>query len=458
MKVAWKPLAGAGLAALAVGAVFWIRPVVRTGTGLTAHNICAATFTSGLSSEATFNELVKPMVGRVARLLRYRVDWRGKAVRASLAGGVGSVEAVYTQGYGCRLIIDRRLKSPSPVAPRPPSPPDGFAPGAVVAPSNPILKAALDQEFAETPGKPPRYVKAVVIVKNGHVVAERYAPGFGVNTPVLSYSVSKSITNALLAVLVRQGRLNVNQPVNAPEWRAPGDPRRKITLNDLLRMQSGLDAAETGSGFDPASQMLYTRDDMAAFAARHPLGAAPGTVWRYTSANTLILDRVIGETIGGGPAGLRQFADKELFAPLHMDGVTLEFDGAGDFSGSGHVYAPARAFARFGWLYLNDGVAPDGRRLLPEGWASYSRRSTLGSSYGAGFWTNDGPSEDAAWRVAHGFPKDGFYASGHLGQRIFIVPSERLVMVRFGYTGGDDYDIVSDLRLMKTAISVLKSQ
>jgi CubicO group peptidase (beta-lactamase class C family) len=132
-------------------------------------------------------------------------------------------------------------------------------------------------------------------------------------------------------------------------------------------MRSGLDAAETGNGFDPVSQMEFTQDDMAGFAARHRLKRPPGGAWEYTSANTLILDRLIGRTVGGGAAGLSDFAARELFSPLHMSGVTIEFDGTGVFVGSPYVYASARDYARFGQLYLNDGVAPDGARILPEG-------------------------------------------------------------------------------------------
>jgi CubicO group peptidase (beta-lactamase class C family) len=135
----------------------------------------------------------------------------------------------------------------------------------------------------------------------------------------------------------------------------------------------------------------------------------PTTQWEYTSVDTLLLARMMSQVAGGGPAGFRRFAETELFAPIGMKNVTLEFDGAGTFIGSSHVYAPARAFARFGQLFLNDGVAADGRRVLPAGWAAYSRKSTLGSNYGSGFWTNDGPSEEAAWMAAHGFPKDGYF-------------------------------------------------
>ena len=139
-----------------------------------------------------------------------------------------------------------------------------------------------------------------------------------------------------------------------------------------------------------------------------------------------------------------------------MGDVTMEFDGQGTFVGSTYVYATARDYARFGMLFLRDGVTTDERRLLPEGWVAWSRRSTLGAPYGAGFWTNDGPSLPAKWRVEGGFPKDGFFASGTLGQRIYIVPSERLVVVRFGYSAPPDYGIQDDVALIKAAIEATR--
>ncbi len=163
-------------------------------------------------------------------------------------------------------------------------------------------------------------------------------------------------------------------------------------------MQSGLDAREDESASSAVAQMLFLASDMAGFVAPNRLKHPPGTAFEYTSANTLILDRLIGRTVGGGPAVMRAFAERELFAPLHMSKVTMEFDGAGTFVGSTSVYAPARSFARFGQLFLTDGVAPDGRRLLPEGWVAWSRKAMLGAPYGAGFWTNDGPSGSISYR------------------------------------------------------------
>jgi CubicO group peptidase (beta-lactamase class C family) len=108
-------------------------------------------------------------------------------------------------------------------------------------------------------------------------------------------------------------------------------------------------------------------------------------------------------------------------------------------------------------LYLNDGLTPGGKRILPTGWVAYSRTSTLGSPYGAGFWTLDGPSAQAAGIARQGFPNDGFYASGNRGQRIYISPSEHLVIARFGYSGGEDQGLREDMHLLKTAIAVFKA-
>jgi len=450
-------LVGAGLlAAAAAGAAIAFSPqtAAEVAAGLDAHSVCSAVFVQGLDGPATHREMVRMLTGPVGALLRHKVDRSGRGVDAAFAGLVHA-RADFTPGYGCRLRNAANIPLPA-LPPAPATAPDGFAPLHEVATRDPALAAAIDRVFAERPGARLKQVKAVVVVKDGHVVAERYAPGFGVETPLISYSVAKSFTNALLAVLVRQGRLSVTQPVGAPEWAATGDPRAKLTVEDLLRMQSGLDAREDDSATSPVAQMEFVAGaaaDMAAFAARHPAKEPPGQRFEYTSANTIILDRLLGQTIGGGPAGFRGFAEREVFAPLHMSNVTLEFDGAGTFVGSTWVYAPARDFARFGQLFLNDGIAPDGRRVLPQGWVAWSRRSTLGAPYGAGFWTNDGPDPLAAQRVAAGFPKDGFYASGNLGQRIYIVPSQRLVVVRFGYSAPPSFGIADDIALIKAAVA-----
>src|SRR5580698_667621 len=282
-------------------AAYW-RPdrALQVASGLMAHNVCSATFISSLDPEATATELVKPMLpGFVGPLFRVHVDRERQVVEASVAG-LEVMRAGFAPGYGCRLLLDPRYKDPAPPIPRAASPPDSFAPPTPVDTPDPRIRSALELEFTEQPSAPPRYVKAIVVVKNGRVIAERYAPGFTLDTPVLSYSVAKSFTNALLGILVRQGRLRIDQTVKAPEWSEPTDPRRNIVIDDLLRMDSGVDAPETGTGFDPVAQMLYGKDDMAAFAAGFPLKEPPRTRWEYTSANTLVLDRLLGLTVGDG--------------------------------------------------------------------------------------------------------------------------------------------------------------
>lgn len=448
----------AGLGVLILVAVVALIAIYRpgraalVGAGMAAHNLCSATFVAGLDPEVTLQELVRPIVGApLDRFMRYRVDRADQSVEATFLG-VFHARAHFTPGYGCRLEFADTPPAPAARALLPAEVSDGFAPALPVTSNDPQINAALDRVFDERPGEPIKDVKAVVIVKDDHVIAERYAPGFGVDTPLLSYSVAKSFTNALLGVLVRQGRLRVDQPVNAPEWRGAGDPRAPITIEDLLRMRSGLDIEESASGFSPVGRMEYLYDDMAGYASQQPLRRPIGREWDYTSGNTLILDRLLGQTVGGGAKGMRDFAEQQLLEPAHLSKLTMEFDGSGVFFGSSYVYAPARTYARFGQLYLHDGVAANGQRILPEGWVAWSRRSTLGESYGAGFWTNDGPSHFAAWRVARGFPKDGFFASGFLGERIYIAPSEHLVVVRFGYSRPPDFGIEDDMALIAAVV------
>jgi CubicO group peptidase (beta-lactamase class C family) len=440
-------LAGAG--------AFNLAQTVRIGAGLEAHSICSAVFVQGVDAGATEKEMVRLLTGPAGKLLRYTLDRAHPGVDGSFAG-MFNARADFTPGYGCRLRLLGDTPSPAP-SPLPPAPPaDDFAPAQIVTSTIPALTAAIDRVFDDRPGMKAKNVKAVVVVKDGHVIAERYAAGFGVDTPLNSYSVAKSFTNALLAVLVRDGKIKVDQPVGAPEWTQAGDPRAKLTVEDLLRMQSGLDAPEDASASSAVAQMLFLGSDMAHFAASHPLKRQPGEEFEYTSANTLILDRLIGRTVVGGPAQMRAFAEREIFTPLHMSNVTMEFDGSGTVVGSTWVYAPARSFARFGELYRKDGIAPDGQRLLPPDWVAWSRKSTLGAPYGAGFWTNDGPSAFAARQVAGGFPKDGFYASGNLGQRIYIVPSQKLVVVRFGYSPPPSFGLADDVALLKVAIEATR--
>jgi CubicO group peptidase (beta-lactamase class C family) len=443
------------VAAASAWAVFRPDQALRVAAGVAAHHVCSMTFIGGQDPKRTYDELVVPMIGNVAgRLLSVHVSPETQSVEVS-SPLRSLARASFTRGYGCRLDLPGNV----PLLADPPEgtasgrfDDDDFAPDEAVTTRKPAIAAAMDRIFTERKGEPVKQVKAVVVVKDGVVVGERYADGFDVHSPLISFSVAKSFTNALLGMLVSEGKLHVEQPLDAPEWRQPGDARASITVEDLMRMRSGLAAEEAESAFSPVAQMEFLHGDMAGFAAAQPAKEPPGKTFEYTSADTVLLDRKIGELVGGGAAGLRAYAQRRLFRSLGMHDVTMEFDGKGTFVGSTYVYASARDYAKFGLLYLNDGVAPTGERLLPREWVGWSRTSTLGAPYGAGFWTNDGPSRPAKWRVEGGFPKDGFFASGTMGQRIYIVPSARLVITRFGYSAPPDYGIEDDVGLIKAVI------
>jgi len=201
---------------------------------------------------------------------------------------------------------------------------------------------------------------------------------------------------------------------------------------------------------------LFLESDMAGFAERAHLKAAPGSAWEYTSGNTLILSRIIRDAVGGNAQDVADLARKELFEPLGITTATIEFDATGTPIGCTNILASARDWARFGTLYLNDGVA-NGQRILPEGWVNYSAAPTLGNDYGAGFWTNHGSHGDAADRIQAGMPEDAFYGSGNLGQRVVIIPSEGLVIVRLGLTHSPGFDMRGLLHLVADTSAALKT-
>ncbi|HEV3500464.1 MAG TPA: serine hydrolase [Bradyrhizobium sp.] len=441
---------------IALSAIYRPDRAIRVATGAVADSICAKTFVSGLDPQAVFAEIMdRPGIRRLRLVMRYQLDHAAKTVDASVMGLLGS-RAAFHDGFGCVLLHGSKepylLKSDIEslkVPKNPPLLPEIAGPG-MVEPSDPALTAALDHAFEE-PAEPPfRRTKAVVVVHDGKIIAERYAAGIDIDTPLPGFSMTKSVVNALLGILTQQGRISPSLPAPVPEWRGATDPRREIEVEHLMRMTSGLALDETNSGFDPSNQM-YLYDDMAGFAVKAPMIAPPGTRWHYSSATTQLLARIIRDAVGG-PEQTLAFAWRELFNPLGMRNVTLEFDATGTLQGSANMLASARDWARFGLLYLNDGVI-GGRRILHEDWVDFSAAATLDTDYGAGFWTNRSEHQYAKGRVSLGIPRDAFFAFGYLGQRIVIAPSQHLVIVRLGDSVDPTGDIRGLGRLVKEVIA-----
>jgi CubicO group peptidase (beta-lactamase class C family) len=461
-------LTGIGVAA---GALSVCGPARVAGVPVhfASHQLCSATFVAGLDPDEFYNEAVKPKLGPIGALLRYEVDRQQREVRSSLAGVVRS-RAVHDGPFGCRVLHpghEARFfqgeagdREPLDVSPS--------SSAGTVAPANYKLSEALDHAFAESESGPRRFTKAVVVLHRGHVIGERYAPGVTPATPLIGWSMTKSVTNALVGILVRKGKLDMQEPAPIAEWSAkPGDPRRSISADQLLRMVSGIGCGQslkTGftTIFDADSQMEYDMADQSAFAANASLRANPGSEWRYTNCNFILLSRIIRDAAGGDAKSSRKFIERELFAPLGFEQATLEYDSAGVPLGTIHLWAGARDWGRLGLLYLRDGVTERGQRILPEGWVDYSARLTPQSAneygYGAGFWTQRGNSAAARVRIAAGFPADSFMAIGSQGQYTIIVPSHDLVIVKIGwaYTPHDDHVAVE--RLVRETIAALQSE
>ncbi|WP_407157197.1 serine hydrolase domain-containing protein [Bradyrhizobium sp. STM 3557] len=445
------------------------RDVPQVATGFVASLLCAETFVSGLDPGAVLAETTDAMPGTrlLTSAMTTHVDRVTREVTAGLLG-VGRSRAVYRDSIGCTLDHgDGIAKVTVPSDERAPPLLPEIAPSSPVAPVTPELSAALDRAFAEPDAPPFRRTHAVVVVKNGRVIAERYANGYGVDAPLLGFSATKSVISALIGILVREHKLAPQAPAPVAAWQHQNDPRHAVTVDQLLRHTAGLALgssleASLLSALQPVNRM-FGENDMAAFAEGFPLATAPGTAWNYHDGNYLILSQLIRNASGGGPDDALRFARHELFAPLGMDHVTLQVDASGTVEGSSQMLASARDWARFGLLYLHDGVI-GGKRILPEGWVDYSAAPTPNAfvGYGAGFWTNRDDSFGARHRIDHGWPRDAFFAKGTMGQYVIIIPSEHLVIARFGRTvnwplGADGVsDLVSDVVKATKGMKVAK--
>jgi CubicO group peptidase (beta-lactamase class C family) len=237
--------------------------------------------------------------------------------------------------------------------------------------------------------------------------------------------MAKSFTNALVGLMVGDGRMNVDEKADIPAWR--NDARTRITLNHLMQMESGLNWNEDYGNLSDVTLMLYNSSDFASFASGRPSEFTPGSHWYYSSGSTNIVNYLIRKRFSND-AAYYSFAHTRLFNKTGMPGAVFETDPSGTQAGSSYIYATARDYARFGLLYLGDGVF-NGERVLPKGWVAYTTTPAQASNngYGSFFWLNRGKYYPAA-------PADMFSCNGHDGQRIFIIPSRELVVVVLGYS------------------------
>jgi CubicO group peptidase (beta-lactamase class C family) len=294
--------------------------------------------------------------------------------------------------------------------------------------------------------------REVVVIQGGRLVYEQYAPGYRADTRLVSWSMAKSVTQALVGVAVQQGRVNINSAMGSPHW-APDDRRAQIPWRTWLQMTDGqryLEIEAKTIANSDASRKLFGpgRLDVARYCAGLPLIHEPGEHWNYNSCGIVLTADALTRTIvpnSASPqerrAAMMVWMRESLFDVLGMD-VQPEFDATGLFYGSAFVYASARSFAKFGLLYLRDGVW-EGRRLLPQGWVDFARTPGTGANadiYGAGWWINppEGDGRPYPTRINVGAQRDAFSAQGFEGQYTLVAPSKDLIIVRLGLTPEKD--------------------
>jgi CubicO group peptidase (beta-lactamase class C family) len=301
--------------------------------------------------------------------------------------------------------------------------------------------------------------RAVVVIQGGRLVFERYMDGYSRNTRLNSWSMGKSITHALVGAAVLQGRVAIDTPLGNPRWRA-GDRRASITWRQFLQMVDGLDYNESAEDISQAgnARMLFGegRRDVARWAANRPLLRDPGSHWNYSSAGTLLISDALTRAIVPNPQSatdrrqrMRAWMNTVLFDQIGMHPI-VEFDPQGVFYGSSLFWATGRDYARFGYLYLRDGVW-DGQRIVPEGWVDFGRTpgpAANTDTYGAHWWLTpqSGPGRPSRSLITDPSMTDAFSAQGHEGQIIVVVPSKDLVFVRLGRFdgGGEAWDALGD--------------
>jgi hypothetical protein len=422
--------AGLLLALALTAAALWALPrfwrVIAVGSAYKAKVLASIVFGSGRAIDLRNAPEVAEDSYRVMRLLSAHADRNTSSITVSFFG-LRPRTAVYYPGLGATLIHG---------SVRPPAgsigPPRLSARPWLASPSTATVAAFLGRIFSEPERTRLRRTRAVVIVQDGHIIGERYADGFSNETRLPGWSMTKSVLSALIGILVGEGRITPTDSDLLQQW-STHDPRAAITVEDLLRMRSGLRFAEVYEDLSSdVIEMLFNQTDAAAYAAGRPLDAPPGTVWSYSSGSTNILSRIARTIVG--EEQYPEWPRRALFERIGMSSAMMERDASGTFVASSFMLATARDWARFGQLYLQDGVWEE-ERVLPEGWVGFSTTPTPQSPhaiYGAHWWLKLKPEIGGGTAAANRIPPDAYFAIGHEGQTLTIIPSRRLVVVRLG--------------------------
>ena len=402
---------------------------VRVATGMGAKLACSGRFVSGFDEAQIVEDLAS--YSPANRLLGLDYDLADKRVSATLLG-MGRASASYREGLGCTLDIGdpSELDTIQVMAPAVVS---AEWPGGNQAPH---IDQTLQQRVTtllQQDNAAGLETRALLVVQDGKLVAEAYGEGVDAQTPLLGWSMGKSLTAMMLGRMEALELIQTDAAALFPQWQ--DDARSQISLEDLLQMSSGLDFDETYAPGSDSTKMLFSAASASDVAMASPAKFTPGTHFAYSSGTTNLLARWLHERLGGEPQSSVDFFTNEILKPLGMRNTVFELDPSGVFVGSSYIYASARDWARLGQVMLNKGTL-NGQRLLSEDWVS--RASTPNGSdndprYGYQFWLNGGGE---ALRFPQ-LPADAYFMLGNRKQVVMVSPSTNTVIVRLGWTRGD---------------------
>lgn len=431
------------LALLALGVSYGLQ-YGYIGSSYASKMVCSCIFVSGRALDDIKSEDLYAVP-----FVTVKVNEQEKSVSSHIYG-LAKTKAIYRPGLGCTLVngISEPVLRQQPGLSIDPS--AAHLPDLLVAPmpahiDSLRLAAAVNRAFAEDNPDQVKRTRAILVLYNGSIIVEKYAGKISKDTPLMGWSMAKSVTGTMIGILVHEKKLDIYRPAPIEEWK--NDERRSITVDQLLRMSSGLQFEENYAKPSDATHMLFRAKGAGQYALQSRPAHRPDEVFSYSSGTTNILQEIIRRQFDQ-IADYHAFPYKKLFGKMGMTSAVLEPDASGTFVGSSFLYATARDWAKFGQLYLQDGVW-NGERILPEGWVQYVATETPESDgkYGAHFWIGKHDKE---------LPPGIFFADGFEGQFVTIVPSANMVIVRLGCTSGTSFDNIGFVKEVLAGVSGTK--
>ncbi len=431
------------LIALLATAYYILNPLLPIITGYGAKSMCSGVFVAHRNADSirAIDVNFSPI-----NLSNIQVNYEEQSVESRFLWHTS--KAIYREGWGATLVCDanpttlRQQKINTAEASTPlvsPLTPASSTHIDTLALNEIAQELISDRSYGGTPF-------SIAILHKGQLALEAYKPGFDRDTRVLSWSMAKSFTNAMAGIMVKNHQLDIYAPCGFDEWNT--DQRRNITINDLMQMQSGLEWNENYGSESDVNLMLHTTTDMAAYTMAKPAENAAGTHWKYSSGSINLLSYALRRHLDNDST-YYAVAYEQLFKTIGANTAIFEADPSGTLIGSSYIYARTIDFARFGQLYLDNGVI-DSTRVFPQGWVEYTTTPASASEgrYGSCFWLGG----DADYES---LPADLYACRGHDGQHIIIIPSHDLVIATLGYSPKkrNPLDII---RLTHDIISTIK--